>query len=280
MSDEFGDRMKMYEMLEAGRKVFPRLPILVRADGKAFHTYTKNLTRPFDERFQRAMNEAMKDAVDFTNARVGYVQSDEISLIILPKDREEVVFGGRIQKLVSLIAARISVAFNAYAQVNLIGNLGVGTPLFDCRVWSVPSEEEAVNALLWREQDATKNSIQAAARSAFTHKEVDGKTTKEMLDMLMTKDINWNDYPSRSKRGAYARRVTRTGVFTSEELEQLPPKHMARRDPTLTFSRSSIEILDLPRLSSVSNRVDVLLHGAEPIVYGDPETIPTMSMKS
>ncbi len=278
MSDEFGDRMKMYEMLEAGRKVFPLTPILVRADGKAFHTFTKRFERPFDVRFQKSMDETMKDAVAFTNARVGYVQSDEISLIILPKDREEVIFGGRIQKLVSLIAARISVAFNGYSKANLLE--GDGVPIFDCRVWSVPNEEEAVNALLWREQDATKNSIQAAARSVFSHKEVNGKSTKEMQAMLLANGINWNDYPARSKRGGYARRVTREDAFTPEELAALPEKHHARQNPNVTFSRSSIEMLSLPRLASISNRVSVLLHEAAPITYGDPEAVPTMEMGS
>lgn len=271
MSDALGDRMKMYEMAEAGRKAMPKLPILLRADGKAFHSFTSRMKRTPEEPYHKGLSDlmihTMLKAVEFTNARVGYTQSDEISLIILPREREEAIFGGRFQKLTSIVAAKISVEFAK--AMSSFGVEGKGTPLFDCRAWNVPNEMEAVNAVLWREQDAMKNSIQMAARTLFSHAEVQDKNSKQLQEMMFQKGINWNDYPAFFKRGTYGRRVFVYGTFSKEELEDLPPKHRAHTDPNLTFERSQIQQVTFPVLSRVVNKVDVLLNGMPPVTAAE-----------
>lgn len=284
MSDALGDRMKMYEMSEAGRRAMPKLPILLRADGKAFHSFTSKMKRTPEEPYHKGLSDlmihTMLKAVEFTNARVGYTQSDEISLIILPRDREEPIFGGRFQKLTSIVAAKISVEFAK--AMDSFGVDGKGTPLFDCRAWNVPNEMEAVNAVLWREQDAMKNSIQMAARTMFSHAEVQDKNSKQLQEMMFQKGINWNNYPAFFKRGTYGRREFIFGTFTKEELEDLPPKHKAHSDPNLTFERSQIRQITLPILSRVVNKAEVLLHGRNPVTveeaHGDPRPPETESI--
>lgn len=126
--------------------------------------------------------------------------------------------------------------------------------------------------LVWRELDASKNSIQMAARAVFSHKETDNKNTKMLQEMLFKEHgINWNDYPASFKRGTYARRITREGRFEPWEIEALPEKHRARRDPTATFSRSSVEVVALPKILSITNREAVFFEGADPI----EATVPT-----
>lgn len=272
--DPFGDRMKAYEMMEAGRKLMPGLPIMIRADGKSFSKFTSKMERtkeqPYHRQFIELMAETMLDAMRFTNARIGYVQSDEISLVIHPKhDSEEVVFGGRIQKLTSLIAARVTAFFNSTMSRYGIDKVGVGIPMFDCRVWNVPNETEAVNTLLWREVDASKNSVQMAARTMFSHHSLQNKSSKVIQEMMFKEfGINWNDYPSFFKRGIYGQRVTKMRKFTEEERINLPLMHEARNNPNLEVMRSSFERLEFAtKLSSITNRVDVLFDRTNIIQY-------------
>ena len=141
-------------------------------------------------------------------------------------------------------------------------------PSFDCRIWNVPNLVEAANALLWREQDAFKNSISMAAQSHFEHKELQNKNGSEMQEMLFKeKGINFNNYPSFFKRGTFILKRCFTAPFTADELAALPEKHMARQNPDLIVERKRIvRVNDLPKFSTVTNRVDFLFFGAEPVV--------------
>lgn len=263
----------MYEMAEAGRTLMPLLPIIIRADGKAFHTFTKHMERPFDKNLSELMIATTKDAVEFTNARVGYTQSDEISLLLYQDTTDsETIFGGRLQKLTSLVAARISTFFNKSMKVfNVTGDGAY--PLFDCRAWNVPTKMEAVNAFLWREQDASKNSVQMAARAKFSHSKLQNKNTKELQEMLFSEaGINWNDYPPMFKRGTFIRKKTVTRKFTASEIEKLPEKHEARSNPDLLVERKELQTEWLPRLATISNRIEVLFDGADPIPNADAKT--------
>ena len=74
--------------------------------------------------------------------------------------------------------------------------------MFDSRVFTIP-KEEVCNALIWRQQDATRNSIQSVGQANFSQKELHGKSCNNIQDMLMTqKGINWNDYATTLKRGS------------------------------------------------------------------------------
>jgi tRNA(His) 5'-end guanylyltransferase len=151
--------------------------------------------------------------------------------------------------------------FNAHA-LRFVGERKLA--YFDCRVWNVPDTTEAVNCLLWREQDATRNSIQSAAYALYSQKQLHKKDTNEMQEMIFQKGINWNDYPDRFKRGAYFRRVLVERKFTVSELDVLPPMHEARRNPDLLIKRHELRRLDLPPLGRITNREDVIFYRAEP----------------
>lgn len=262
-NDDMGDRLKDFEQMEAGRKLLPTLPVCIRIDGKGFSRWTKGLQRPYDERMSNLMIATTKALVEETNALVGFTQSDEISLILYSDDyKKEIFFDGKIQKLVSVIASMATGYFNLLRPQFIPEKTDVA--FFDCRVWNVPNLTEATNTILWREFDATKNSISMAARHYYSHKQLDSKNGSEMQEMLFAKGVNWNDYPGFFKRGSYLRRVKKQTKFTIEEINNLPEHHEARRNPDLTIERSVVETITLPPLSKVENRVDVLFFGAEP----------------
>ena len=266
MSESLGDRMKLYESAEAGRRLMPLLPAIARLDGRAFHSFVRGLNRPFDERLSRLMIETANFMVRETVATVGYTQSDEITLAWVPADFEsQIFFDGRIQKMTSMLAATCSAYFNRRLPQFLPAEYADRMPLFDARVWNVPTVEEAANTFLWRELDATKNSISMAARAYYDHAVLHEKTGPEMQELLFCKGVNWNDYPAFFKRGTYLRRESVRRPFTATELAELPLKHAARTNPELVVERSVVTSLSLPLLAKVTNRVGVLFAAAEPV---------------
>lgn len=219
--DDFGDRMKHYEAAETERFFMPLLPIYARIDGRCFSRFTHGLNRPFDVRISRAMVETTKHLVEESHARIGYTQSDEISLIWQQEDYDsEVFFSGKIHKLVSVLASLASVTFNhlCLAEESLRERTLQMLPVFDCRVFQLPNRIEAANAILWREKDATKNAVSMAARSFYSHQELAGKSSADMQEMIFQKGQNFNDYPTFFKRGTFVRRLTEQRPFTAEEL--------------------------------------------------------------
>lgn len=264
-NDPLGDRMKLYEMAEAGRKLLPLLPALARLDGRGFSRFTHGLERPYDKRLSDLMIATTRYLVEETAANCGYTQSDEITLGWYSADyAKELFFGGRISKMLSTLAAEASVWFNRRLPDYLPAEFGARLPTFDCRVWNVPNLDEGANAFLWRELDATKNSVSMAARHYYAHGELMHRSSSEMQEMLFQKGVNWNDYPSFFKRGTYLQRRKVERAFTTEELEKLPPKHEARRNPELVVERTEVAVLDLPPLNKVSNRAAVIFLGESP----------------
>lgn len=272
MSDEkdaFGNRMKNFEGMEAGRRFMPLLPIVARLDGKGFSKFTKGLVRPFDKRLADLMTETVKYLVEETNACCGYTQSDEITLAWYSSDmRSQIYFNGRIQKMVSVLAAKCTNRFNRLLPT-AIPEKADKEPVFDCRVWALPTLEEGANAFLWREFDATKNSISMAASHYYSHKELMNKTGNEKQEMLFQKGINWNDYPDFFRRGSYIQRRIVKRKLTAEDLATLPEKHNARNNPDLEIERSEYRKIDMPPLNRVTNRVRVIFYGEEPILALD-----------
>lgn len=203
--DNFGDRMKTYERLSESQLI-PNLPIVVRLDGKSFSKYTSRLERPYDLKLIELMQNTCKHLMKIShNIKVAYQQSDEITLIISNDYDNPVEYSGRVQKLCSILAAECSVYFATHAYI--LENALHDHPVFDCRIFNVPDWVEASNAVLWREQDATKNSIQLAGQSNFSHKEMQGLKNNQVQEkLLLEKNINWNDYPASFKRGSYIKR--------------------------------------------------------------------------
>lgn len=262
-NNPLGDRMKMYENEYAGRTLMPLVPLCCRIDGKAFHSFTRGLDRPFDGGLSDLMVATTIHLTGETNAACGYTQSDEISLAWYEPDPETMFpFGGKLLKLTSILASIATAYFNRRLAEFLPSRVG-RMPLFDCRVWSVPTLGEAVNYFYWRERDATRNSILMAAASIYSHAQMHKKNTAILLNMLKDKNINWNDYPPAFKRGTFARSRKVARPFSAEELELLPPKHEARRKPDLVVERRVTEALRLPPLSKIDNKEGVLFQGED-----------------
>jgi len=263
-SDPLGDRMKLYESVEAKRHLMPLLPAMARLDGKCFHSFCRDLERPYDNGMSSLMVQVATDLVNETNACMAYTQSDEITLCWKADSfGSQIYFNGRIQKMVSILAALASVRFNLLLPEFLDGK-SAGA-MFDCRVWNVPSEEEAANSFLWREFDATKNSISMAARAYYSHNEVNGKNGVQKQEMLHKKGVNWNDYPSFFKRGTYIQKRRVVRKYTCDELEKLPPRHHAHTNPDLEIDRAEISSVEMPPFSEVVNRSAVIFDGATPV---------------
>ncbi len=277
-----GDRMKMYEK-KYSRRSMPLLPVIARLDGRAFHTWTKGLDLPFDDDFMSVMQTTTQKLVKETGATIGYTQSDEITLIFYSPDPEsQIFFDGKLEKMISVLASMCTAQFSLSLQRQIWKHggpmaLNGQSPkaellfqkppaIFDCRVFQVPTKEEAVNCLIWRELDATRNSILAVAQSKFSNREMHGKKTPELQEMMFQKDgTNWGeDYTPAQKRGSYFRRIKHTRKFTSEELDKLPPKHLARENPDLVVERTDIERVVLPILTKVTNRVECIFDSAVP----------------
>lgn len=204
--DSLGDRMKRYE--HASRTVLPwRMPVVVRVDGRAFHTYTRGCARPFDERLIAAMN-ACASAVceDAQGAALAYVQSDEISVLLHDYRRLESTpwFDNEVQKIVSICASIAGAEMTAQS-LGIFGE--TKRAAFDARVFVLP-EAEVCNYFVWRQQDATRNAIQMMTRAVYSHRDVDHKNTSQMQEMLHAKGINFNDAPTYHKRGRCVLRET------------------------------------------------------------------------
>lgn len=262
--DNFGDRMKEYEAAETSRHFMPLLPIYARIDGRCFSSFTQGMARPYCSILSHIMIETTKYLVEATNAKMGYTQSDEISLVWLQDSYDsEMFFCGKVQKLCSVLASMATAKFNHLCAVSVYGDRARKMlPAFDCRVFQLPNRVEAANAFLWREKDATKNAISMAARSFYSHNALHGKSSSEMQEMIFQKGQNFNDYPPFFKRGTFVRRITEERPFTLEELEAIPEKH--RPTPETLVMRSRVIELDMPIFTTVLNRDAVIFDGAEP----------------
>lgn len=263
-NDSLGDRMKAYERQYAGQRLLPLIPLCARMDGKAFHTFTAGLPRPYDERLSRLMTDTTRYLVEETGALIGYTQSDEISLVWYSDDpKSQVYFNNNLLKMTSVLSSLTTAYFNsrlAEAIPERAGRLA----LFDARIWNVPVLYEAANYLLWRELDATRNSITMAAQSLYSHNELQNKNSSQKQDMLHAKGVNWNNYPSFFKRGTYLQKRKVTRPYSATEIDKLPLKHWARKNPDLQIERQEIAVLDLPPLRRIANRTEVIFQGAEP----------------
>lgn len=264
MNDALGDRMKGYEGAEE-KRMMPLLPTFARVDGKCFSAFTKGLKRPFDDGMANAMLNTTIYLARETNACMAYTQSDEITLCWLSKDsKSQIWFDGRHSKMVSVIASMATLQFYCQIQFFLGEDFWKKMPVFDARVWQVPSRVEGANTFLWREMDATKNSISMAAHRHYSPKQLLGKNGKQKQEMLFQKGINWNDYPTFFKRGVFVQRRTKLTPFATEEIEKLPPKHEARANPDLIVERQEWVAIEMPPFRTVKNREDVIFEGAQP----------------
>jgi len=226
--DSLGDRMKShYE--NRTRYLLPRRTYtILRVDGKAFHVYTKGCDRPFDKMLMEDMDfTAVALCQQIEGAQLAYVQSDEISLLLtdFADNQTQVWFDGNLQKLASISASIATAHFNSFRWQRILLNtenaenklnlLREPTAYFDSRAFTIPDPTEVENYFIWRQQDATRNSISMTAQAHLPHERLQGKTSDEMQELLwQEKGINWNDMPSGFKRG---RCVVRQVVVQDKE---------------------------------------------------------------
>jgi tRNA(His) 5'-end guanylyltransferase len=236
--DALGDRMKDYE----GRSkthLQRRTHTLLRLDGKAFHTFTRGYKRPYDLDLMGYMDAAALALCEkIEGARFGFVQSDEIQILLTDfgNQHSEMWFDGEVQKIVSVSASIATAAFNHALNVKRLetafdkrDRLSGGSTsrelleefvqapqaLFDSRVWQIAPRIEVYNAFLWRQQDATRNAISMTAQANFSHRQLQGKSSNEMQELLwQEKGLNFNDQPTGFKRGRFIEKVTSTQNVT------------------------------------------------------------------
>lgn len=172
----------------------------------------------------------------------------------------------RSKKIVSKLTGECVSYFNERRKYHILEKEEVAN--FDCRIYKVPTLEDAVAQILWRENDATKNSIYSLAQSMFPHKQLQNLNGKQLQEkMMVEKGVNWNDVPVKFKRGSYVKRTIKEGRFSEEELKHLPLKHKALSGRTTTFKRSVIEVVEYPVLNRILNKVEVIFNGEDPVTY-------------
>lgn len=293
--DELGTRMKSFETLTTQRKLMHGLPVYARIDGKAFHTFCRGLNKPFCMELVETMQEVCKYLVEKTNAKLGYVQSDEISLCWLDVDKAP--FNGKLHKLESVLASIASAKFCTYINETYYKNLFTYEelnkepdphceswfykiqcqdwfplydkvrkliPSFDCRVFQLPNEIELANCFIWREIDAVRNSVQMLGQANFSHNSLQGLSAKDIQNKLLTeKHINWNNLDIELKRGTYYRRV-----LVEKELDDITwnkiPEH--KKPESRIVIRSQIQQCNFPVMKSVQNKVGTYFYNEEPVL--------------
>lgn len=224
--DTLDDRMKnAYE--NRYRMYLPdRIPVIIRLDGKAFHSFTRGLKKPFDALFIKTMQDTMEYLCsNIQGCKFGYVESDEISLCLWnwSKNESDAWFGNNLQKMVSISASMAGVAFNRYWNGNVAEYLSecepditeeedkyrttiknkaeMLMPVFDSRAFIIPAEE-VHNYFVWRQNDCMRNSIQGLAQSLYSEREIHRINTSKLQNkMFSEKGVNWNDYSVVERRG-------------------------------------------------------------------------------
>lgn len=297
--DDLGTRMKTFYENIPKTRLMRRVPVAIRLDGKAFHTFTRGFQKPFDFVLMNTMQQTMKYLCENIQGCVlGYSQSDEITLILVDyqKFTSSAWFDYEIQKICSISASMATMAFNKFFAQE-VDKWGVETfgfewyeggtndpkvansperklariyskaidkgAMFDARCFNIP-KEEVTNLIYWRQLDATRNSIQMVGQAHFSHEELQDKTCNMIQDMLMTKyGINWNDFTTPCKRGAACIRV---GKKVTENIKREPQPFGEDRVTTTIIEERPIWVIDknMPILKGEDRKyVDDLIYIGE-----------------
>ena len=215
IKDSLGNRMKTYYEEVSKTKLTRRMPVIIRLDGKSFHTFTRGFKKPFDGIFMKTMQDTMKYLCENIQGCVlGYTQSDEITLVLVDYNKLDTAawFDYEVQKMVSISASMATLAFNKYYTENIADMTEdeeefkkyaskLNMAMFDSRVFNIP-KEEVTNCVLWRQLDAERNSILSVAQANYSQKEMQGISCKELVAKLeIEKGIIWGNLPTSQKRG-------------------------------------------------------------------------------
>lgn len=261
--EKFGDSFKEKEY-QLSLKIDSNKPYFaVRIDGRGFSKFTKRMKFKQDSFLNKELSETMMETTKLLmenwQASIGYTQSDEITLIFKTERKQ---FDGKVQKLVSLIAAQTSVLFNKILSDKLSENketnafrLGVMNaifpllPIFDCRVIELDDEKDVVDILNWRLQDEVRNSILNLGYFNFNQKELHKLNCKSVQQKLLTgKNIDWNKLSNYEKYGCF---FIRKQVVINEGTDREAVRNKIFRDEEL-------ELLQLIQLSEAETKTDVV----------------------
>lgn len=284
--DDLGTRMKTFYENIPKTRLMRRVPVAIRLDGKAFHTFTRGFQKPFDFVLMDTMQQTMKYLCENIQGCVfGYTQSDEITLILVDyqKFTSDAWFDYEVQKLTSVSASMATMAFNKYFSENVVEYNLTHDPLvkrreglldnyisavekgalFDARCFNIP-KEEVTNLIYWRQLDATRNSIQMVGQAHFSHDELQDKTCNMIQDMLMTKyGINWNDFTVPCKQGTACIKVA---TKVTENIKREPQPFGEDRVTTTIIEERPIWTIDknMPILKGEDRKyVDDLIYIGE-----------------
>jgi tRNA(His) 5'-end guanylyltransferase len=258
--DSLGDRMKANYENRSKTYLTRRSVVVGRLDGKAFHSFCRNLKKPYDEVFHKAMNSTLQYLCkNIQGCKFGYTQSDEISLLLTDYDTltTDAWFDYNVQKMCSVAASMATFAFNKYfeqyafdaiktiidkqeldaekAYIQALDKCKTNGGLFDARFFNIPVSD-AINCMIWRQQDATRNAVQMLGQTYFNHNELHKKSTDAIQEMLWQKGINFNDMPIEFKRGVccYKRAIEVRGAARTEW-------YIDKECPIFTQDRNYIE---------------------------------------
>jgi tRNA(His) 5'-end guanylyltransferase len=238
--------------------------IFARLDGRGFSKFTADFIRPFDQRFSNVMQAVTAYLIKEFNAKLAYTQSDEITLVwhIADNSKSDLPFDGRIQKMVSLLAASATGHFINMMNTFLPERKG-HQPMFDCRVWSVgKSPTLAIDSLFWREQDCYRNSVSQAVhafRNLLTSKNLDGINIHDRKQMLMDINIDFERYPADFREGVYFMRNKVSRPFDEEDLAKIPEQHR-RNAPEIgdMVVRTVIERAPFSSITKAVNAISII----------------------
>lgn len=252
LRDSLGDRMKGFYEERAKTKLIRRMPLIIRIDGRAFHTFTKGFVKPFDKRMIETMQEVTLELCKNIQGCVfGYTQSDEITLILVDYNDIDVSawYDYEVQKICSVVASMATLYFNRIFRHKIYDFVSEHTKvindpktygeelsnavndllktyntaiemgaMFDARCFNVPISD-VCNMILWRQKDAERNSINSLGQAWFKHKQLEGKKTNQVQDMLFKEyGINWNDLSTVEKRGTAVIKDDKDKWFIDEEM--------------------------------------------------------------
>lgn len=205
MKNTSGDQIKTYYEDVYRHYLIRKMYTIIRIDGRAFHSFTRRFERPFDLTFVNLMDETAKYLCkNIQGVKFAFAQSDEISLVItdFENPKTDMWFGGNIQKIVSVSASMTTLVFNSLlVSKNIAEPFPHNMASFDSRVFQIPSKNAVIDYFIWRQMDASRNSLASVAQSVYLAKELNGKNSSEQHEMLFEKGINWSNYDLALKNG-------------------------------------------------------------------------------
>lgn len=259
-------RMKIYEAVTTEINLVPNIPIYIRIDMRAGHSFCRVLDRPFDNDYLNAMKAATSYVIEKTNAMIGYCQSDEASFIW--SESSKIPFETRLFKLQSVFASMFTSAFfNACLGIKLEARMKKMLPSFDCRACNLPSLDECVNMLLFRERDCLKNAITLESLEHFSNKQIHKKNSDEKIKMLKGIGIDFNrDVDEDFRYGSWFRRVVFQKELDAETIAKIPEKQRNLDESgKMLVTRSEVRQIKfgIP-LSKMANKLAVVLGNEQP----------------